>query len=138
MIAVDTQIQEVWNPETRTLATEAWQCYNSGAVRASITITWTAVTTDLIAKIGSLADDGDRDAIDLREEIEKAQDHGLTPQGTSAMQRIENKLLDSAQLLELIDSVDKRALERIREDRNLCVHPSLRGLDAPLSTAAEN
>ena len=131
MIAVDAQIQEVWNPETRTLATEAWQCYNSGAVRASITITWTAVTTDLIAKIGSLADDGDRDAIDLREEIEKAQAHGLTPQGTIAMQKIENKLLDSAQLLELIDSVDKRALERIREDRNLCVHPSLRGLDAP-------
>ncbi|MDV6310005.1 hypothetical protein [Gordonia amicalis] len=131
VIAVDAQIQEVWNPETRALAAEAWQCYNSGALRASITITWTAVTTDLIAKIGSLADDGDRDAINLRDEIEQAQAHGLTPQGTIAMQKIENKLLDSAQLLELIDSVDKRALERIREDRNLCVHPSLRVLDAP-------
>ena len=28
--------------------------------------------------------------------------------------------------LEIIDAIDKRSLERIREDRNLCVHPSLR------------
>lgn len=31
--------------------------------------------------------------------------------------------------LEIIDAIDQRALERIREDRNLCVHPSLRAYD---------
>lgn len=131
MIAIDDQLHKVWNPHTRTLATEAWQCYNSGAVRASIATTWTAVTTDLIAKIGALADDGDGLALKVRGDIEKAQAHGLSPAGTAAMQRVENGLLDNAQKLELIDSVDERALARIREDRNICVHPSLRGLDAP-------
>jgi hypothetical protein len=42
------------------------------------------------------------------------------------MQNIEASLLDKAAEFELIDSIGQRELERIREDRNLCVHPSLR------------
>ncbi|MFG1661292.1 hypothetical protein ACGFIY_32655 [Micromonospora chersina] len=43
------------------------------------------------------------------------------------MQNIESTLLDKTAAFELIDSIGVRELERIREDRNLCVHPSLRG-----------
>jgi hypothetical protein len=42
------------------------------------------------------------------------------------MQRIEDVLLSEAKKFELIDTIGSRELERIREDRNLCVHPSLR------------
>jgi hypothetical protein len=42
------------------------------------------------------------------------------------MQSIEAQLLDKALGLEIVDAIDQRSLERIREDRNLCVHPSLR------------
>ncbi|TCJ71207.1 UNVERIFIED_ORG: hypothetical protein EDC92_13014 [Dietzia maris] len=42
------------------------------------------------------------------------------------MQNIEANLLAKAVEFELIDSIGERELERIREDRNLCVHPSLR------------
>jgi hypothetical protein len=43
-----------------------------------------------------------------------------------AMQAAESTLLDTALALELIDATQKIQLERLREDRNLCAHPSLR------------
>lgn len=58
----------------------------------------------------------------------RTQQHGITPQGVQAMQKIEDGLLSEAQKFELIDTIGARELGRIREDRNLCVHPSLRTL----------
>ncbi|GAA2419671.1 hypothetical protein [Nonomuraea africana] len=46
--------------------------------------------------------------------------------GVREMQNIESTLLDKAAEFELIDSIGVRELGRIREDRHLCVHPSLR------------
>lgn len=42
------------------------------------------------------------------------------------MQKIESALLTEAARFELIDTIDVRELNRIREDRHLCAHPSLR------------
>ncbi|RDV49125.1 MULTISPECIES: hypothetical protein [unclassified Streptomyces] len=123
---VESLIAQVWNPDTRPLAEEAWRCYNSGAIRASIAATWTAVTADIIAKVIRLADNGDSGAIKFRTDIMSAQEKGITPDGVRAMQNIEASLLSRAVDFELIDSIGQRELERIREDRNLCVHPSLR------------
>lgn len=129
MTDVDELLQQVWNPETKSLAEEAWRCYNAGALRASITTTWTAITADIIAKAGHLADDNDPDARALSAKVIEAQSKGLRTEGVRLMQSVENELLDQAVTFELIDTVDKRALDRIREDRNTCVHPSLRGLN---------
>lgn len=126
MTDVETLLAKVWNPTTRSHAEEAWRCYNAGAIRASITATWTAITADIIAKIGRLADDSDGEAKSIQSAVEHAQAQGLSTEGVRSMQTIENQLLDNAVQLELLDPIDKRALERIREDRNLCVHPSLR------------
>jgi hypothetical protein len=123
---MESLIAQVWNPDTRPLAEEAWRCYNSGAIRASIAATWTAVTADIITKLTQLADNGDAGAVAFRTEIETAQEKGITPDGVRAMQNIEASLLAKAAEFELIDSIGQRELERIREDRNLCVHPSLR------------
>jgi hypothetical protein len=38
-------------------------------------------------------------------------------------------LLDHGEKLELFDGLDKRALDRTRDDRNVCVHPTLRGME---------
>jgi len=83
---------------------------------------------DLIDKITRLADGGDLDARAFRTDVDAAQAHGIKPEGVRAMQKIEDKLLAEAERFELIDSIGKRELGRIREDRNLCVHPSLRHL----------
>jgi hypothetical protein len=122
----ELEITQIWNPEIRPLAEEAWRSYNAGAIRASIAATWTAVTADIISKLVHLADDGEPNALAFRSELAAAQGKGLTQDGVRAMQTIEAGLLTKAADFELIDLIDQRELERIREDRNLCVHPSLR------------
>jgi hypothetical protein len=131
-------LTRVANPEVRELAEEAWTCYNADAIRSSITATWTAVTTDIINKLIQLADDGDAQAVSFRTTMLEARSKGLSADGVRAMQRIEDVLLSNAAQFELIDSIDQRDLERIREDRNLCVHPSLRMFGAVYQPRAEN
>ncbi|WP_111167315.1 hypothetical protein [Spongiactinospora gelatinilytica] len=128
MSDVENLISQVWNPGVRPLVEEAWRCYNAGATRACIATTWTAVTADIITKLVRLADDGDAQAAGFRTTLTDAQTKGLNSQGVRAMQAIESGLLERAVEFELIDSIGSRELERIREDRNLCVHPSLRTL----------
>lgn len=129
MAELEILIGQVWSPEVRSLAEEAWRCYNAGAIRACIGTTWTAVTADIITKLVRLADGGDGEAVAFRERLVVAQNQGLTQEGIRAMQQIENGLLGEAEKFELIDSISLRELQRVREDRNLCVHPSLRTLD---------
>ncbi|GAA2419678.1 hypothetical protein GCM10010404_92690 [Nonomuraea africana] len=59
---LESLVAQVWSPEVRPLAEEAWRCYNAGAIRASIAATWTAVTADIITKLVNLADNGDSKA----------------------------------------------------------------------------
>ncbi|WP_130915508.1 hypothetical protein [Nocardia cyriacigeorgica] len=125
MTDLETTIAQVWSPDIRPLAKEAWHCYNSGAVRASIAATWTAVAADIITKLVRLADDGDNATAAFRAKVLEAQRCGLEASGIRAMQAIEAELVDKAVEFELVDSVGARELMRIREDRNLCVHPSL-------------
>jgi len=139
MADLETLANQVWNPETRRLAAEALRCYNTGAFRASIAATWTAVTADIITKLIGLADDGDQAAISFRTAITNAQAHGLSREGVKAMQAIEADLLAEAEKFELIDAIDAQGISRIQEDRNLCVHPSLRlhgGTYEPLAEVA--
>jgi hypothetical protein len=110
----------------RPLAEEAWRCYNAGAIRASIAATWSAVSADVIVKLVRLADEGDKGAQAFRQQVTDAQEKGLKADGVRAMQGIEAALVDKAVEFELIDTIGKRELDRIREDRHLCAHPSLR------------
>jgi hypothetical protein len=123
---LEAQITLVRSADARRSIDEAMRCYNAGAIRASITMTWTAVIVDIIDKIVELAEGGDADAQSFRTKIDDARAVGLKPAGVQAMQRIEDSLLADAERFELIDSVNLQELGRIREDRNLCVHPPLR------------
>ncbi|MFI9536791.1 hypothetical protein ACIG56_26515 [Nocardia fusca] len=123
---LETLIAQTWSPEVRPLAEEAWRCYNAGAIRASIAATWSAVSADIIVKLIRLADEGDKSAQVFRQDVTTAQSKGLTADGVRAMQRIEATLVDKAVEFELVDTIGKRELDRIREDRHLCAHPSLR------------
>ncbi len=125
-VDLETLVAQVWSPDVRPLAEEAWRCYNAGAIRASIAATWSAVSADIIVKLIRLADEGDKRAQAFRTQVTDAQDKGLTSGGVSAMQKIEASLVDKAVEFELIDTIGKRELDRIREDRHLCAHPSLR------------
>lgn len=125
-VDLETLVAQVWSPDVRPLAEEAWRCYNAGAIRASIAATWSAVSADIILKLIRLADEGDKGAQTFRQQVTDAQEKGLKPEGVRAMQGIEASLVDKAVEFELIDTIGKRELDRIREDRHLCAHPSLR------------
>ena len=126
MTDIETMLVNVWNSGSRPFVMEAWHCYNAGAIRASIAATWTSVSADIIAKIAYLADEGDGAALRFTSDVAAAQTHGLDTEGVRMMQRLESVLLDEALKFELIDAIDQRGLDRVRQDRNLCVHPSLR------------
>jgi hypothetical protein len=53
------------------------------------------------------------------------------------MQDVELDLLAKAEALEIIDAVERRQLERIREDRHLCAHPSIRPLGTFFTPSVE-
>lgn len=114
MSEIESLLANVWNPGTRPFVDEAWRSYNAGAIRASIVATWTAVTADIIAKIGNLADDGDAAAQAFSADVDNAQRQGLKSEGVRAMQQIESALLAQALKFEFIDAIDHRSLERIQ------------------------
>lgn len=121
------RVNRVHDPDVRPLVREALRCYTSGAARACVVLTWTAVCTDLINKIVILREEGEPEARDLAGSIERAQ--GKTDKASAeAMLNVERDVLEVAHTLELIDSAEQQLLERLRIDRHLSAHPSLRPL----------
>lgn len=124
---LEEHIARVHNAEVRPLVREAYRCYTAGAARAAIVLTWTAVCADLIDKARVLQERGEAQAGALNTDVDSAQG-SLDTDAVRAMQRVENSLLDTAVELELIDVTQRLQLERLKDDRNLCAHPSLRPL----------
>jgi hypothetical protein len=83
------------------------------------------VCADLIGKVRQLHEQGEGQAQTLVQQVESAQGR-LDGAAVRTMQQVEGALLETALTLELIDATQKLQLERLREDRNLCAHPSLR------------
>ncbi|MGW7405671.1 hypothetical protein ACWGI9_18350 [Streptomyces sp. NPDC054833] len=131
-------ITRVRSVDVRPLVREAYRAYTAGAARATIVLTWTAVCADLIDKVRTLHEGGERQATSLITQVDQAQGN-LDATAIRTMQTVENTLLDQAVALELIDATQKIQLERLREDRNLSAHPSLRPMgelfDPPLEYA---
>lgn len=134
---VEQLIARVWNPDVRPVVVEAWGCYGTGAYRACIALAWAAVSADLIAKLTRLADEGEGEAIPVAKKIESAREVGIAPVGIKLMQEVERDLLSEAVKVELLDEISARDLNRLREDRHLCVHPSLGGFGEAYSPSAE-
>lgn len=135
---LEQQIARIRSADVRPLVREAYRAYTAGAARAAIVLTWTAVCADLIDKIRTLHEGGEPQARSLIAQVDQAQGK-LDVAAVRTMQVVENSLLDEAVTLELIDATQKIQLERLREDRNLSAHPSLRPLgelfDPPLEYA---
>ncbi|MEU8545123.1 hypothetical protein AB0C52_34855 [Streptomyces sp. NPDC048717] len=127
MIDLEERVNRVFNPDVRPLVSEAYRCYVSGSARGAIVLTWTAVCADLIAKAQILHEEGESHAKDLVADVERAQGSAES-EAIPIMLALEKTLLDTAEKLELIDFIQRKQLERIRDDRHLCAHPSIRPL----------
>lgn len=73
-------------------------------------------------KLYQLAEDGEGDAALVVKRIDDARGRP-DREAVRTMLDVENTILDVAEKLDLIDFVQKRELERLKEDRNLVAPP---------------
>jgi hypothetical protein len=117
---MDELIQNVRSSYVKEYIAEALAAYRAGAHRAAVSIIWVAVCIDILEKIRELSLSGDAQATALEARIDK-----ISPNDTRGMMDIENELIDIASTqLEFISSIEAKQLERLKEDRNFCVHPT--------------
>jgi len=114
---------KIYLPETKKYFDEALTAHRSGAQRSAIILCWISVCVDILEKIKFMAHLGDAEA-----GVHASKLDGIAEADIAGMQRFENDLLRIAhEELGLISSTEFGHLDRIREDRNKCAHPTLIG-----------
>lgn len=117
---LDELCQKVRNIHSKKYLEEAIASYRTGAYRAAIITTWVGVCVDIIEKIRELSLSGDHLAKNIEDRLKNIQ-----PDKINEMLAFEREIIDIAySQLELISIIEKTHLERLREDRNLCAHPT--------------
>lgn len=97
-------------------------CYRVGAHKSSIVASWIAVCYDLMDKLKELAIAGDQQAEGVIESIRKARSQN----DLGGLLKHERDLLELARdKFEFVSHLEFVDLNRLREDRNRCAHPSL-------------
>ncbi|WP_420209466.1 hypothetical protein [Candidatus Electronema sp. JC] len=108
------------NESSKQYLEEAIASYRAGAYRAAIISTWIAVCVDIIEKIRELSLEGDKAASELEKKLNSIQQNDI-----NNMLDFERNILDYAcENIELISVIEKKHLERLKEDRNFCAHPT--------------
>lgn len=126
--------------QSKSYIAEANQCYRAGAYRAAIVSTWVAVVFDLIDKIRDLSVSGDANATALESQLTTyiGQINSGNQQGTSKALEFERNILATCRdKLQFFDQQQFVDLERLREDRHRCAHPSFQQVGVPYSPSAE-
>jgi hypothetical protein len=119
---------------------EATMCYRAGAYRSAIVNSWIAVVFDLIDKVRELALSGDVHAIAINAQYETylAQIESGNDQGVKSALEFERGLVGTCRdRLQLFNHQQIRDLDRLREDRHQCAHPSFQRAGEPYRPSAE-
>ena len=130
----DELIIKCRDEQAREYISEAIASYRSGAFRACIVTTWIAVVYYIIGKLRELASSGDAAA---QAEVQKLENIVISHDVKSAL-GFESGILNLAKnSFSLLTQNEFNDLERLREDRQRCAHPSLNSIDQPYSPPAE-
>lgn len=117
---LDELLQSVRNRYAKEYLKEAIIAYRAGAYRASVISTWISICVDIIQKIKELSIEEDAAAKQLEATL-----NAIQPTDIRGMLDFENDLLRIAnEDLGIISLIEKVHLERIKEDRNICAHPT--------------
>lgn len=117
---LDEVSQKIRNSSVRNYFNEAIISYRAGAYRAAVISTWIAICIDVIEKIKELSVENDQKAKALGVKLD-----AISPNDYPSMQAFEKNILSYAcDDLELISPIEKLHLERIKDDRNICAHPT--------------
>ena len=136
----ETQIAKVASTSSRRNIRDAYNCYRAGAYRPAIVACWTSVIYDLAEKVQTLAASGEPEAVRLNGILERIteQIHQGNPDATSNALKFERELVDECtNKLGFFDSFEKTELERLREDRHKCAHPSYDLANVPFQPSPE-
>ncbi len=130
---LDELLQQVRNTHPKNYLNEAITSYRAGAYRAALISTWIAVSIDIIEKIQELAVSGDTAVKPIKDRLDK-----ISPTDPASMLAFERDLLEMAHTdLEFISTIEKKHLERLKEDRNICAHPTFSPDGSQFSPLAE-
>lgn len=117
---LDELVLKVRNIHAKNYLNESIAAYRAGAYRASLITTWIAVCVDVIEKIKELSLSEDATAKRLEERLDT-----IDPNDANSMLSFEKDILKFAcDELQLISTIEKSHLERLKNDRNVCAHPT--------------
>lgn len=125
---------------SRLYVEEAIRCYRAGAYRAAIVSTWVAVVFDLMDKIRELSVNGDAVATAEHTRFESYLDQidAGNEQGIRNALEFERTILKTCRdSFQLFDQHQYTDLDRLREDRHRCAHPSFQRLGQPYQPSPE-
>jgi len=126
--------------ESKDYISEAYAAYKASAYRSCIVTTWIALVFDIIDKIRELSIAGDNKAKTILEKFEKLQERveKNDPNALKDSLTFEREILDVAKNdLSLIDSHQFTDLDRLKEDRNRCAHPTFQRIETPYHPTPE-
>jgi len=130
IIDLESLLPKIWSSNSKALLSEAIAAYKAGAYRASVISTWLAILVDLFDKASEIAVIEEKGkAKEIRDILDKILSQPEKKKAIQAMRKLEDEiLLNAKDDLQLISEIEYIHLERIREDRNLCAHPSISGI----------
>lgn len=119
-VDLDILLTRIRDSRSKVYFHEAVKAYKAGALRAALSSAWVAVVYDLIAKFRELSTSGDRAAATFVETWDAA----TTERNIGKLLEMEANIISYATDIQLLDPIAQTHLRRLREDRNLCAHPT--------------
>ena len=127
IVDLDELVLKCRDDKAREYIWEAIASYKSGAFRSAIVSTWIAVVYDIVSKLNELELTGDKKAKKHLEDYEK-----IVAGGESKLKEaldFERGILEMAATdFDLLTSNELLDLNRLKEDRNRCAHPSMQAI----------
>ncbi len=117
---LDELVLKCRDERARKYIDEAVRCYRGGAYRAAVVSTWIAVCFDTMDKLRELSAMGDKQAAT---EIQRLDEANIA-NNIAVSSKFEESIPELALRLGFVNHVEKIDLERLRQDRHRCAHPS--------------
>jgi hypothetical protein len=133
-IDLDELVASCHSDDAQSFIQEAVASYRAGAYRAAIVATWIGIVYDFLHKLRQLEGAGDTNAAQKLADYESAR---TSSDFRTAMNFEESVIEWSRDDFEFITPQEQMDLERIREDRHRCAHPSMSTIDEPYQPSAE-
>ena len=122
LVDLDELVLRCRDKQAKAYVREAVACYKAGAFRTCIVATWIAVVFDILNKLEELDLSGDKQARQRLDQFDNFRKNG----DVEGSLRFERDILDIAKNeFELLSPLEHTDLQRLRDDRNRCAHPSM-------------